>query len=47
MKGLTLSEHEAKQAYVLNGILEKRWTVAKGGSLLELGERHLWRVLAG
>ena len=46
MKGLTLSAKEQKRAYVLNGILGKRWTVKEGAGLLGLSERHLWRVLA-
>lgn len=46
MKGLTLNKKEEKRAYVLNGILEKRWTVEEGAGLLQISERHLWRVLA-
>jgi transposase len=40
-----LSRKEEKRAYVLNGVLAKRWTAGEGAELLQLSERHLWRIL--
>lgn len=46
MKGLMLSAKEEKRAYVLNGVLAKDWTVREAAELLQISERHLWRILA-
>jgi transposase len=46
MEGLMLSRKEEKRAYVLNGVLAKGWTVEEGARLLQISERHMWRVLA-
>jgi hypothetical protein len=41
-----LSGKEQKRAYVLSGVMAKRWTVGEGARLLQSSERRLWRVLA-
>ena len=46
MKGLTLSTKEQNRLHVLNGVLERQWTVAGAAQLLGVSERHTWRVLA-
>jgi transposase len=46
MKGLTLSAKEQNRLHVLNGVLERQWTVAEAAQLLGVTERHTWRVLA-
>jgi len=46
MEGLTLSAKEQNRLHVLNGVLEREWTVAEAAQLLGVSERHTWRVLA-
>jgi len=46
MKGLTLTAREERRAYVLTGVLDKRWTGKQGAELLGVSDRHLWRMLA-
>ncbi len=46
MKGLTLNTKEQNRLHVLNGVLERQWTVAEAAQLLGVSERHTWRVLA-
>src|SRR5512139_704362 len=46
MEGLTLSAKEQNRLHVLNGVLERQWTVAEAAQLLGVSERHAWRVLA-
>ena len=46
MRGLTLSAKEQNRLHVLNGVLERQWTVAEAAQLLGVSERHAWRVLA-
>lgn len=46
MEGLTLSAKEQNRLLVLNGVLERQWTVAEAAQLLGVSERHTWRVLA-
>jgi len=45
-KGLALSSKDEKRAFVLNGVLDKRWTVREAGKLLGVSERQGWRLLA-
>lgn len=40
-----LSAKEEKRAYVLNGVLVKDWTAREAAELLQISERHLWRIL--
>lgn len=45
-RGLTLSAKEERRALVLNGVMDKRWTVRQGAELLKVSQRHLWRMLS-
>ena len=47
MKGLTLTNKEQARIQVLNGVLEEKVTVAEASGLMEVSERHTWRLLAG
>lgn len=44
-KGLTLYTKEQKRAYVLNGIMDQRWTVKEAAVLLRISERQVLRLL--
>lgn len=46
MRGLIVSEKEARRAQVLNGVLEKRYSLGEAARLLGISERHGWRLLA-
>ena len=46
MGRLTLSAKEERKGYVLNGVMDKRWTGKQGAALLKVSQRHLWRMLA-
>jgi len=46
MKGLTLTTKEQTRLCIMNGVLERQWTVAEAAQLLGVSERHTWRLLA-
>ena len=46
MKGLTLTNKEEARLQVLNGVLEGKVAVADAAGLMEVSERHTWRLLA-
>ncbi|MFH1140267.1 MAG: helix-turn-helix domain-containing protein [Chloroflexota bacterium] len=46
MKGLTLTTKEQTRLRIMNGALERQWTVAEAAQLLGVSERHTWRLLA-
>ena len=46
MKGLRLTNREQARIQVLNGVLEGKVTVSEAAGLMEVSERHAWRVLA-
>ena len=46
MKGLTLTMKEQTRLRIMNGALERQWTVAEVAQLLGVSERHTWRLLA-
>ncbi len=46
MKGLTLTTKEQLRLSIMNGVLERHWTVAEAAQLLGVSERHTWRILA-
>ncbi len=46
MKGLTLSTKEQNRLQVLNGVLERHWSMQKAAPLLGVSERQGWRLLA-
>ncbi len=46
MKGLTLTVKEQTRAQILNGVLERLWSVREAGEVLGVSERHTWRLLA-
>lgn len=46
MKGLTLNIKEQSRLTIMNGVLERHWTVAEAAQLLGVSERHTWRILA-
>jgi transposase len=41
-----LSRREQARVQVLNGVLEGRWDVREVAVVMEVSERHVWRVLA-
>ena len=45
MKGLILTMKEQTRLQVMNGVLEKQWTVKEAAELLGVSERHGWRLL--
>lgn len=47
MKGLTLSTKEQNRLQILNGVLERHWTMQEAAPLLGVSERQGWRLLAG
>ncbi len=46
MKGLTLSTKEQSRLQILNGVLERHWSMGKAAPLLGVSERQGWRLLA-
>jgi transposase len=46
MKGLTLNTKEQNRLSIMNGVLERHWTVTEAAQLLGVSERHTWRILA-
>ena len=46
MKGLTLSTKEQNRLQILNGVLERYWTIAEVAPLLGVSERQGWRMLS-
>jgi transposase len=46
MKGLTLTTKEQTRLQIMNGVLERQWTVIEAAQLLGVSERHTWRLLA-
>lgn len=46
MKGLTLSTKEQNRLQILNGVLERHWTMQEAAPLLGVSERQGWRLLA-
>ena len=46
MEGLTLSTKEQNRLHILNGILERHWSMKEAAPLLGVSERQGWRLLA-
>jgi predicted DNA-binding protein (UPF0251 family) len=46
MKGLRLTHREQAKIQVLNGVLEGEVKVLEAARLMEVSERHTWRLLA-
>ena len=46
MKGLTLTRREESRLQVLNGVIERKASVAEAAGLMGVSERHAWRLLA-
>jgi predicted DNA-binding protein (UPF0251 family) len=46
MKGLRLTHREQARIQVLNGVLEGEVKVLEAARLMEVSERHTWRLLA-
>ena len=46
MEGLTLSTKEQNRLQILNGVLERHWTMREAVPLLGVSERQGWRLLA-
>jgi transposase len=46
MKGLTLSAREQNRLQILNGVLERHWSMQEAAPLLGVSERQGWRLLA-
>ena len=46
MKGLTLSAKEENRLQILNGVLERHWSMQEAAPLLGVSERQGWRLLA-
>jgi transposase len=46
MKGLTLTTKEQTRLSIMNGVLQRQWTVAEAAQLLGVSERHTWRLLS-
>ena len=46
MKGLTLTKKEQTRLYIMNGVLERQWSVGEAAQLLGVSVRHTWRLLA-
>src|SRR5919106_4188180 len=46
MKGLTLSAKEQNRLMILNGVLERHWSMQEAAPLLGVSERQGWRLLA-
>jgi transposase len=45
MEGLILTMEEQTRLQVMNGVLERQWTVKEAAELLGVSERHGWRLL--
>jgi hypothetical protein len=45
MEGLTLSAKEQNRLQILNGVLERHWTINEAAPLLGVSERQGWRLL--
>ncbi len=46
MEGLTLSTKEQNRLHILNGVLERYWSIREAAPLLGVSERQGWRLLA-
>ena len=46
MEGLTLSTKEQNRLHILNGVLERHWSMKEAAPLLGVSERQGWRLLA-
>jgi len=46
MKGLTLTAKEQNRLQILNGVLERHWSMQEAAPLLGVSERQGWRLLA-
>ena len=46
MRGLTLSIKEQSRLHILNGVLERYWSMVEAALLLGVSERQGWRLLA-
>ena len=46
MEGLTLSAKEQNRLHILNGVLERHWSMKEAAPLLGVSERKGWRLLA-
>jgi len=46
MKGLTLTTKEQTRLQILNGVLERRWSMRETAEVLGVSERQGWRLLA-
>src|SRR5918999_1716052 len=46
MNGLTLRAKELNRLQILNGVLERYWTIKEAAPLLGVSERQGWRLLA-
>ena len=46
MKGLTLTTREQSRIQVLNGVIERKVSMAEAAELMRVSERHAWRLLA-
>ena len=44
MRGLTLSTKEQNRLHILNGVLERHWSIGEAASLLGVSERQGGRV---
>lgn len=47
MEGLTLSTKEQSRLQILNGVMERYWSMREAAPLLGVSERQGWRLLAG
>ncbi len=45
MEGLTLSTKEQSRLQILNGVLERHWSMREAAPLLGVSERQGWRLL--
>ncbi len=46
MEGLTLSTKEQNRLQILNGVLERYWSMQEAAPLLGVSERQGWRLLS-
>ncbi len=46
MEGLTLSAKEQNRLQILNGEMDRHWSMAEAAQLMGVSERHGWRLLA-
>ena len=47
MEGLILSSKEQNRLQILNGVMERDWSMGEAAQLMGVSERHGWRLLAG